>query len=148
MTAGLERLRTVMREAGGALAPTVNDVPLPGDGGIDHAAHAASGPRVEDHRDEVALAVAAVREGYELHYGRPRALRIEDPDLGLLAGDRLFALGLARLAAAGDLVAIAELADIIALSAQAHAEGDSGLADAAWQAGASAIGWGRQAAGE
>ena len=81
-------------------------------------------------------------EGCLLHYGRPRALQIADPDLALLAGDRLYALGLARLAAIGDLTAIAELADIIALSAQAHTAGDGELALAAWHAGAASIGWG------
>ena len=91
---------------------------------FDPVALAAGGPRVAEHRDDVELAVAAVLEGCLLHYGEPRALRIDDPDLALLAGDRLYALGLARLAAIGDLTAIGELADIIALSAQAHAAGD------------------------
>ena len=147
MSSGVERLRAVVRAEGGALAAAVSDEP-PAVDGEDHAARAAAGPRVADHSDEVELAVAAVREGYELHYGRPRALRIEDPDLALLAGDRLYALGLARLAGAGDLAAIGELADIISLSAQAHAHDDASLADAAWHAGAGAIGWGRQAAEE
>jgi hypothetical protein len=60
----------------------------------------------------------------------------------LLAGDRLYALGLARLAALGDLEAVAELADIIALCAQARAEGRADLAEAVWQAGVVALGWG------
>jgi hypothetical protein len=89
-----------------------------------------------------------VLEGCLLHYGEPRALRIDDPDLALLAGDRLYALGLARLAAVGDLGAIAELADIIALSAQAYAAADGELALAAWHAGAAAIGWGADEATE
>jgi hypothetical protein len=60
----------------------------------------------------------------------------------LLAGDHLYALGLARLAALGDLDAVAELADVISLSAQAHAEGRPELAEAAWAGGVAAIGWG------
>lgn len=143
MSVGLERLRAAMLEEGGPLASTVSDEPVAQDGRIDHAATAAAGPRAAGNREEVELAVAAVREGYELHYGQPRALGIDDPDLALLAGDRLYTLGLARLAAIGDLAAIAELADIIALSAQAHAGGDVELAEAAWRAGAVAIGWGR-----
>ena len=95
-----------------------------GDAGLDPVALAASGPRAARHRDDVELAVTAVLEGCLLHYGKPRALQIDDPDLALLAGDRLYALGLERLASIGDLGAIAELADIIALSAQAHASGD------------------------
>ena len=69
-------------------------------------------------------------------------MRPEDPDLALLAGDRLYALGLARLAELGDLAAVAELADVISLAAQAHAEGDPDRAGAIWQAGAAAVGHG------
>ena len=57
----------------------------------------------------------------------------------MLAGDRLYALGLERLAAIGDLEAVAELADVIALCAQAHAEGDPARAEAVWEAGARAV---------
>ena len=49
------------------------------------------------------------REGYELHYGAPAVVvSADDPDLALLAGDRLYALGLRELAAAGDLEAIGD----------------------------------------
>ena len=68
----------------------------------------------------------AVHEGYQLHYGEPRAFTGMDPDLRLLAGDALYALGLARLAELGDLPAIAELADLISSCAQAHAAGEAG----------------------
>jgi len=138
---GLQRLRALVCDGGGLLAATVGNGSAPA-GEPDHAAAAAAGARVAAHRDEVELAVSAVREGHELHYGRPRALLIDDPDLALLAGDRLYALGLERLAAVGDLVAIAELADVISLVAQAHAGADPHLARAVWDAGAAAIGWG------
>ncbi|HEX4363158.1 MAG TPA: hypothetical protein VHZ75_01315 [Solirubrobacteraceae bacterium] len=137
------RLRAAVRNSGSPLGAVVGDVPAgESGGGFDPVALAAGGPRVAEHRDDVELAVAAVLEGCLLHYGEPRALRVDDPDLALLAGDRLYALGLARLAAIDDLAAIAELADIIALSAQAHAAGDGELALAAWHAGAAAIAWG------
>ena len=64
----------------------------------------------------------AVREGYLLHYDEPRAFAGMDPDLRLLAGDSLYALGLARLAETGDLAAVAELADLISACAQAETE--------------------------
>ncbi len=140
----IDRLRAAVRESGGPLADVMSAAP-PGyvaPGGPDPVALAASGPRVAGHRDDVELAVSAVLEGCLLHYGRPRVVHIADPDLALLAGDRLYALGLARLAAIGDLTAIAELADIIALSAQAYAADDGELALAAWHAGAASIGWG------
>jgi hypothetical protein len=69
-------------------------------------------------------------------------VRPDGPDLALLLGDRLYALGLARLAGLGDLEAVAELADVISLVAQAHAAADSGLAEAVWLAGGTAVGWG------
>jgi len=143
------RLRATIRDSAGPLADAVSAAPAGyamGEGGLDPVALATSGPRAATHRDDVELAVTAVLEGCLLHYGQPRALQIDDPDLALLAGDRLYALGLARLAAIGDLGAIAQLADIIALSAQAYAAGDDGLALAAWHAGAAAIGWGEDEA--
>jgi hypothetical protein len=85
------------------------------------------------------VAIEAVREGYLLHYGVPRLTLPDDPDLALLAGDRLYALGLERLAAAGQLAAIGELSDVIALCAQAHSVGDADLAAAVWEAGEAAV---------
>ena len=55
----------------------------------------------------------AVYEGYLLHYGESRAFAGMDADMRLLAGDALYALGLARLAESGDLEAVAELSDLI-----------------------------------
>ncbi len=138
--AAIERLRAAVR---------AEAAPLAGALGADHAdapagpaQHAASGPRSAVHRDELELAVEAVHEGYRLHYAQPRALQVDDDDLALLAGDRLYALGLARLAALGDLPSIAELADVISLAAQAHAEQDTDLAAAAWDLGGAVVGWG------
>jgi hypothetical protein len=81
-----------------------------------------------------ALVIEAVREGYLLHYGEPRAFAEMDPDLRLLAGDSLYALGLASLAEAGDLAAVAELADLISSCAQAESEGRRDGVPALWQA--------------
>jgi hypothetical protein len=80
-----------------------------------------------------ATPVDAVREGYELHYGAPAVVHTDDPDLALLAGDRLYALGLQKLAAAGDLEAIGTLCETIATCARAHAEGASEQAQQAWE---------------
>jgi hypothetical protein len=83
-----------------------------------------------------------ILEGSHLHYGPPRVVRTDDPDLALLLGDQLYALGLARLAGLGDIEAVAELADVISLVAQAQAAGNPALAGAVWEAGAAAVGWG------
>ncbi|HEY3020458.1 MAG TPA: hypothetical protein VGJ32_09710 [Solirubrobacteraceae bacterium] len=83
--------------------------------------------------DDGPLHAAAVREGQRLHAGAARVVTGAEPDLALLAGDRLYALGLERLAAAGDLDGIAALAEVISRCAQAQADGDSAAAEAAWE---------------
>jgi hypothetical protein len=103
------------------------------------AAHAAPdpGPGRFDVDDPVrGFVLEAVYEGYLMHYGEPRAFAGMDDDLRLLAGDSLYALGLERLAAAGDLEAVAELSDLISGSARAHAEGRPELAAERWAASA------------
>lgn len=81
----------------------------------------------------------AVYEGYLMHYGEPRAFTGMDDDLRLLAGDALYALGLSRLAEAGDLEAVAALSDLISGSAQAHAEGRPEHAEALWESSAQSL---------
>jgi hypothetical protein len=81
-----------------------------------------------------AFAVEAIREGWILHSeGRGRVLAPADPDLALLGGDRLYALGLDRLAEDGDLQAIAALADVISECARSHAEDAPDRAREAWR---------------
>ena len=147
----LQRLRALLREDGGLIASLVR-----GSNGAD-GAHgntpggargegpaqlAANGPRVAERAGEYELLVEAIYEGYLLHYGAPRVVRAAEADLRVLAGDRLYAIGLARLVELGDTVAVAELADTITLSALAQGAGDGPLADAVWTAGARAVGWG------
>ncbi len=103
---------------------------------------AAVGPRTAGREAEYELLLEMIWEGSLLHYGAPRVVVTEDPDLALLIGDQLYALGLSRLAELGDLEAVGELADVISLVAQAQADGDAALADAVWAAGAAAVGWG------
>lgn len=81
---------------------------------------------------EYALVMEAVREGYLLHYGESRLMEGHDPDLGLLAGDYLYALGLDRLAAMGDTDAVAVLSELISRCAQLHAEGRDDEVDPLW----------------
>jgi hypothetical protein len=139
----ITRLREELRRQGGLLAASLAPGALEGDGAAERpAALAASGPRAAGRRDDYELLVELIHEGSELHYGAPRVLAPVDEDLSLLLGDQLYALGLERLAAVGDLESVAELADLISLVAQAAANGDHGLREAAWRAGARAIGWG------
>lgn len=94
------------------------------------------GRLTDPHR---AFTVEAVREGFELHYGEPRAFTGMDEDLRLLAGDSLYALGLARLADRGDVEAVAELSDLISLCARAESEGRRELSERLWEASLEAL---------
>jgi hypothetical protein len=107
---------------------------------------ASTGPRARGLEREYELLLEMILEGYRLHYGEPHVVHTPDVDLALLLGDQLYALGLSRLAALGDLDAVAELADVISLAAQAHTAADPELADAVWEAGATSVGWGSSAA--
>jgi len=131
----LDRLAELLRSDGGLIGGAVAGTRTEGSHGIA----AAAGPRADGRGDDYALLVEAIFEGYLQHYGSGRVVQPDDPDLELLAGDRLFALGLARLAELGDLAAVIELADVISLAAQAHAEDDPDRADAVWAAGVSAV---------
>ena len=77
----------------------------------------------------------AVYEGYLLHYEAGGRLETDDDDLKLLAGDAFYALGMARLAASGDLPEVARLADLITACAKAHAEGNPEAARVLWKSG-------------
>lgn len=118
--ATLDDLRTELLADGGLLAEAVREAP--------------AGPALPDGpRAEIRLLAEAIREGYELHYGTARVVATADADLALLAGDRLYALGLERLAQLGDLDAVRVLADLISDSARLHAEGRGDEADAVWR---------------
>lgn len=90
--------------------------------------------------EEYALVFEAVREGYLLHYGEPRLMAGHDPDLALLAGDYLYALGLDRLATLGDTEAVAVLSELIGRCAQLHAEGRTDEIEPLWDEAARKLG--------
>jgi hypothetical protein len=122
---------SVLAELGAAAGPALaaHAVPNPGPARFD-------GNVFEPER---LFVMEAVYEGYLMHYRDPRAFAGMDEDLRLLAGDALYALGLERLAVAGDLEAVAELSDLISLTAAAHAEDRPELADELWLASARAL---------
>ncbi|MFL5817957.1 MAG: hypothetical protein ACJ76L_10190 [Conexibacter sp.] len=125
---GTAQLADALRAEGGLLAGVLR-LQTPADEPL--LADAPPGP--------YALTLAAVREGYLLHYGEGRATDVADPDLALLGGDRLYALALAELAELGDLDAVATLADLISGCARAHADEEPAQAAAAWEAAAQAL---------
>jgi hypothetical protein len=125
---GTAQLAALLREEGGLLGEALRPEAI-GDESL--LAGVPEGP--------YALTLAALREGYLLHYADGRAIDGEDADLALLGGDRLSALALAELAALGDVGAVAQLAELISDCARAHAEADPARAGAAWEASAAAI---------
>jgi hypothetical protein len=89
--------------------------------------------------ERFALGLETIYEGYAVHYGRPRLYEAQDGDAALVLGDYLYAQGLARIAALGEVHAVADLAELISLCAQARGNGRPGDG-AAWAATAALIG--------
>lgn len=149
----LQRLAVLLKGQGGVIATLLEGAEPPAgcgaalDGRIatGPAQLTARGPRAGANPAEYELLIEAIYEGYLLHYATPRLVHPPEADLALLAGDQLYAMGLARLVALGDAAAVAELADVITLCALAHGDGCPELAEMVWQAGARAIGWGPSA---
>jgi len=131
----LRVLAAELREEETPISPHVVDPAAPPELGL----LAAAGPRAAAVPADYSLVVEAVREGYLLHYGEPRLLAGHDPDLALLAGDYLYALGLDRLAALGDTAAVTVLSDLISHCARLHAEGREDAVPALWPAAAREI---------
>jgi hypothetical protein len=88
-----------------------------------------------------ALGLESIYEGYLLHYGRPRLFAPADSDTAILLGDYLYAHGLVRVAAQGEVAVVADLAELISLCSQLRAEQREGDG-AAWAGTVSALGAG------
>jgi hypothetical protein len=86
-----------------------------------------------------ALGLESIYEGYLLHYGRPRLFAPADSDTAILLGDYLYAHGLVRVAAQGEVAVVADLAELISLCSQLRAEEREGDG-AAWAGTVSALG--------
>jgi hypothetical protein len=95
-----------------------------------------------------ALGLESIYEGYLLHYGRPRLFAPGDSDTAVLLGDYLYAHGLVRVAAHGEVAVVADLAELVSLCAQLRADGREGDG-AAWAGTVALLGSGdpRLAAG-
>ena len=69
-----------------------------------------------------ALGIETIYEGYLVHYGRSRLFEPVDDETALLLGDYLYAHGLVRIAATGELDAVVALAELISTCAHLRAE--------------------------
>lgn len=80
-----------------------------------------------------------ILEGFLLHHGRPRHLELPEVGRRVLAGDYCYAHGLVQVAATGNLAAVDQLADLVALSASLVATGDREALIPLWRAVVAAI---------
>ncbi|MBJ7347046.1 MAG: hypothetical protein JHC87_00580 [Thermoleophilaceae bacterium] len=106
---------------------------LPREGLIADCRNDAPARGLVDAKSLREAAADLVREGYLMHYGQARYYTLADPDLALLAGDRLYAAGLAALSEQGDIEAVGILARLIAASAEAHAASQLDAVSDLWQ---------------
>jgi len=93
--------------------------------------------------ERFALGLETIYEGYLVHYGTPRLFAPADQDTALLLGDYLYAHGLVRIAACGDVNAVADLSELISLSSQLRAEAAAGDGPL-WAATAALLGAGEK----
>jgi hypothetical protein len=77
-----------------------------------------------------ALGLETVYEAYLVHFGRPRLFGPADADTALLLGDYLYAHGLVRIAATGEVGAVSALSELISTCARLRAEGLRGDGEA------------------
>jgi hypothetical protein len=89
--------------------------------------------------ERFALGLETIYEGYLVHYGRPRLFEPPDDETALLLGDYLYAHGLVRIAATGEIDAVATLAELISTCAHLRAERADGDGEA-WVAAARRLG--------
>ncbi len=137
----LERLRDLVAAEGEPIAGALLDGGS-ANGGGGPAALAAAGPRAHAARAEYELFVEAIYEGYLLHYGVSRVVSRSDPDLALLAGDRLYAIGLSVSSRSATSRPCASSPTSSRSARSSTPAGRAELAEAVWTAGARAVGWG------
>ena len=94
--------------------------------------------------ERYALGLETIYEGYLLHYGSPRLFAPADDDTALLLGDYLYAHGLVRVAEAGAVEAVADLAALISRCAQLRADRLPGDGEE-WAAASATLGLGQAA---
>ena len=89
--------------------------------------------------ERFALGLETIYEGYLVHYGRSRLFAPADDETALLLGDYLYAHGLVRIAATGELDAVVALAELISTCAHLRAEQAEGDGEA-WVGGVRQLG--------
>lgn len=111
-------------EAAGRESPLWGEAALPPEQQVREAVFSPLAP------DRHALGLETIYEGYLVHYGHPRLFAPADDETALLLGDYLYAHGLVRIAATGELDAVVALAELISTCAHLRAEQASGDGEA------------------
>ncbi len=93
-------------------------------------------------REAHALGLETIYEAYLVHYGRPRLFAPPDRDTALLLGDYLYAHGLVRVSAQGNVAAVFDLAELISICARLRGDGGHDGDGAVWAATAALLGTG------
>ena len=120
-------------EAAAAESQLWGDAALPPEERVREPVFSRLGP------DGHALGLETIYEGYLVHYGRSRLFAADDRDTALLLGDYLYAHGLVRVAAHGEVAVVSDLAELVSLCAQLRAEKRDGDG-AAWAGTVSLLG--------
>lgn len=137
----------VQAEATAVSALVTASGPPPADGPVARlVVEAASDP--DDRVAGAAFAAEAVLEGFLCHHARSRLFDLPDPDMALLAGDLLYALGLDAVGRRGDIRSVELLAGLIARSSTLLAEGREDELVTLWAATSAALGAGRSGSPE
>ncbi len=90
---------------------------------------------------QLGLGLETIYEGYLVHFGQPRLFRPARADTALLLGDYLYAHGLVRVAATGNVAAVFDLSELISMCTQVRAESRDGDG-VAWAATSARLGAG------
>ena len=146
---GLQSLHAALAAQGGPVAEALREPPAVGprrSPARPRSPARARAPRAR--RGEYELLIEMILEGSRLHYGEPALVAPADPDLRLLLGDQLYALGLNAWPSSATSRRWPSSRTSSRSSPRPTPRATPARVEAIWAAGARAIGWGADGAHE